>query len=42
MGKFNQLAGEKGEFVTGTDFGGGNFSSSKPYKSLNRTKGGKK
>jgi len=32
MGKLNQLGSENGEFVTGTDFGEGNFSSSNPYK----------
>jgi CheY-like chemotaxis protein len=31
MGKLNQLGGENGEIVTGTEFGRGNFSSSKPY-----------
>jgi hypothetical protein len=32
MGKLSQPGGENGEFATGTDFGRGNFRSSKPYK----------
>jgi hypothetical protein len=32
MEKLDQLGDENGEFVTGTDFGRGNFSSFKPYK----------
>jgi hypothetical protein len=31
MGKLNPLGVENEEFVTGTDFGRGNFSSFKPY-----------
>jgi TRAP-type C4-dicarboxylate transport system substrate-binding protein len=38
MGKLNQLGGENGEFVTGTEFGGGNLSSSKPYKRRKKMK----
>jgi TRAP-type C4-dicarboxylate transport system substrate-binding protein len=38
MGKLNQLGGENGEFVTGTDFGRGNLSSFKPYKRRRKMK----
>ena len=38
MGTLNQIGGENGEFIIGTDFGGGNFSSSNPYKKEEKMK----